>query len=502
MLNFGTVKYVNVLFRRNFSLLRDKNYVAGKWISASTGKTFNVTNPVNDKVLGSVPDSTSEDAETAIQSASNSFKKWAATPAKERGNLLQKLNQLCFAHADELAKIITAESGKPLAEAKGEVLYSAGYLEFYAEESKRIFGEVQTAPNATREIVILKEPIGPVGFITPWNFPLGMLARKMAAALAAGCVCVARPAEDTPFSALALAALVEEAGFPSGTFNVVTSSRNQAAAIGQTLCYSPQIAGISFTGSTTVGKVLYQQCSSTVKRMGLELGGNAAFIVFPSADLSKAVQGVMNSKFRNAGQTCVATNRVLVHESVFEEFCEMISNTVETQIILGDGFEPTVNQGPLINDQQLTKVDELVKDAVSKNARLISGGGIHPTLKGRFYQPTVLTDLTKDMKIYNEEIFGPIISLFKFSTEEEAVSLANSTRRGLANYFYSNDYAQVWRVAKRLESGMVGVNEGMISNPEAPFGGVKESGFGREGSRHGIDDFTNLKYVCFGGLQN
>jgi len=502
MLGFATAKQVNIFIRRNFSLLRDKNYIGGKWVSASTGKTFNVTNPVNDRIIGSVPDSTPEDAESAIQSASDSFKKWAATPAKERGNLLQKLYQLCLTNVDELAKIITAESGKPLAEAKGEVLYSAGYLEFYAEESKRIFGEVQTAPNATREIVVLKEPIGGVGFITPWNFPLGMLTRKMAAALAAGCVCVARPAEDTPFSALALAALVEEAGFPSGTFNVVASSRNQAAAIGQTLCYSPQIAGISFTGSTAVGKVLYKQCSETVKRMGLELGGNAAFIVFPSADLPKAVQGVMNSKFRNAGQTCVATNRVLVHESVFDEFSELLAKTVETQIIQGDGFEPAVNQGPLINDQQLTKVDELVKDAVSKGARLLSGGGIHPRLRGRFYQSTVMTDITSNMKIYNEEIFGPIVPLYKFSTEEEAISLANATRRGLANYFYSNDYAQVWRVAKHLESGMVGVNEGAISNPEAPFGGVKESGFGREGSRHGIDDFTNLKYVCFGGLQN
>jgi len=416
MLGARAAKYVNVVTRRNFSLLRDKNYIGGKWVSASMGKKFDVTNPVNDKVIGNAPDSTVEDAESAIQSASNSFKKWAATPAKERGNLLRKLNELCLAHADELAKIITAESGKPLAEAKGEVLYSAGYLEFYAEESRRIFGEVQTAPNVSREVVILKEPIGVVAFITPWNFPLAMLTRKMAAALAAGCVCIARPAEDTPFSALALAALVEQAGFPSGTFNVVASSRNQAAAIGQTLCYSPQIAGISFTGSTAVGKVLYKQCSDTVKRMSLELGGNAAFIVFPSADLSKAVQGVMNSKFRNAGQTCVATNRVLVHESVFDKFSEMIAKAVETQMVSGDGFDPAVNQGPLINDQQLTKVDELVKDAASKGARLISGGGIHPTLRGRFYQPTVMTDLTSDMKLYNEEIFGPIVTLYKYAS--------------------------------------------------------------------------------------
>jgi len=490
------------IISRSYSLLRHQNFVGGKWVSASMGKTFDVTNPVNDKVIGSVSDSTAEDAESVIQIASQSFKKWASTTPKERGALLQKLGQLCITHADDLAKIITAESGKPLTEAKGEVLYSAGYLEFYAEESKRIFGEVLAAPNATREMVVLKEPIGVVGFITPWNFPLAMLVRKAAAALAVGCVCVARPAEDTPFSALALAALVEKAGFPSGAFNVVASSRDQASAIGQKLCTSPQIAGISFTGSTAVGKILFRQCADTVKRMSLELGGNAAFIVFPSADMSKVVQGIIASKFRNAGQTCVATNRVLVHESVFEEFSELLAKAVETQMILGDGFEPSVNQGPLINDQQLIKVDGLVKDAVNKGARVLSGGGIHPTLKGRFFQPTVLADIKSDMNIYNEEIFGPILPLYKFSTEDEAVDLANGTRRGLANYFYSNDYSQVWRVAKRLESGMVGVNEGLISTPDAPFGGVKESGFGREGSHHGIDDFINLKYVCFGGLQN
>ncbi|XP_057377785.1 succinate-semialdehyde dehydrogenase, mitochondrial-like [Daphnia carinata] len=502
MLSFARCSGSRSVGHRYFSLLRDKNYIGGEWVAASSGKTFQVTNPVNDKVIGIAQDSTPEDAEKAIKVASGSFKMWADLPAKEKGIKLKSLLKLVNTHSDDLAKLITAECGKPLAEAKAEVMYSAGYLEWYAEEAKRIYGEVLAPPNNTRELVVLKEPIGVVGFITPWNFPLAMLVRKAAAALAAGCVCVARPAEDTPFSALALAALVEEAGFPAGTFNVVTSSRSQAGPIGQALCASPQVAGISFTGSTAVGKILYQQCANTVKRLGLELGGNASYIIFPTADLSRAVQGVMGSKFRNAGQACVATNRVLVHESVFDKFSSMLATAVKTQLVSGDGFDPAVNQGPLINEQQFKKVDGIVKDAVSKGARLVSGGGIHPTLKGRFYQPTVLSNITENMKIYNEEIFGPICPLYKFYSEDEAVTIANSTRRGLANYFYSNDYAQVWRVAKRLESGMVGVNEGLISAAEAPFGGVKESGFGREGSRHGVDDYVHTKYVCFGGLQN
>lgn len=480
------------------SIYKDKAYVNGQWVSARSQQTFVITNPHNGKELCSVPDMGAEDAEVAVDAAYTAFQSWRHTPAKYRSDLLRKWFNLCVQNHEELAKLLTAEQGKPLVESRGEITYGNSFIEWFSEEARRIYGEVAQSPTPTKEMIFIRQPIGVVGMITPWNFPNAMITRKVGAALAAGCTCVVKPAHDTPLSALALAQLAEEAGIPPGVVNVVTSGHANAAEVGKVLCTSPKVAGISFTGSTQVGKILYRQGASTIKRMGLELGGNAAFIVFESADLGLAVQGCMASKFRNAGQTCVSTNRVLVQESVHDAFVAKLKAAME-KLVLGDGFQEGVTQGPLINQSQFKKVCGMVEDAKQKGATCLMGGAPHPAGE-LFYQPTILTGVHDNMELFQEEIFGPVVSIKTFSTEEEALKIANSTRVGLASYFYSSDVRQCFRVGRRLETGMVGINEGMISAAEAAFGGVKESGLGREGSRHGIEEYTDIKYLCFGSL--
>lgn len=413
--------------------------------------------------------------------------------------MLRKWFDAVVKNQEELAKLLTAEQGKPLAEARGEIAYSAGFLEWFSEESRRIYGEVVSGVTNTKQMVFIREPIGVAAMITPWNFPSAMITRKVGAALAAGCTCVIKPSEDTPLSALALASLAEEVGIPPGVVNIVTSNHEGSNEVGKILCESELVAGLSFTGSTRVGKLLYRQCASTVKKVSLELGGNAPFIVFDSADVDLAVAGCMASKFRNMGQTCVTSNRIIVQEGIYEKFMAKLKQTVETTLVLGDGMDKEVNQGPLINSKQFDRVVSMVNDAVDKGAELVTGGEKHP-IGDLYFRPTILTELTPEMAAFKEEIFGPVISVLKFKTEEEALALANATRVGLAGYFYSNDVRQCWRVAKKMEVGMVGVNEGIISAPEAAFGGIKESGLGREGSRHGIDEYTDIKYICFGNL--
>lgn len=480
--------------------MREEAYVDGRWVAARSGRTFRVFNPADGRELGSVPDMDEEDAREAVASARRAFRTWQTTTAKERSGRLRRWFELMIQNQEELAKVLTAEQGKPLKDAKGEIAYGASFLEWFSEEARRIGGEVVQSPSPTKEMLFVRQPIGVVGLITPWNFPNAMLARKAAAALASGCTCVVKPAEDTPYSALAMAQLAHEASIPPGVFNVVTSSRKNTPKVGRLLCEHPDVAGISFTGSTAVGKILYQQCASTVKRLSLELGGNAPFIVFDSADLDAAVEGTVASKFRCSGQTCVSANRILVQAGVFDAFVDRLARRMAETLVVGDGFDPRTTQGPLANAQQAEKVDRLVQDAVSRGATVVAGGGRHP-MGDLFYQPTLLTDIDPSMLVFNEEIFGPVASIIKFRTEDEAVGIANSSNKGLAGYFFSRDIAQIWRVAKRLEMGMVGVNEGLISTAEAAFGGIKESGIGREGSRHGIDEYTYIKYICFGGLQ-
>lgn len=481
--------------------LRDKAFVNGAWVSAKSNKTFEVFDPATCKVISSVPDMNVEDTEHAVQVAEDAFNVWKQTTAKERSVLLRKWYDLMVQNQESLAKILTLEAGKPLKESLGEVTYGNSFVEWFSEEAKRAYGEIPPSPLKTRELVFIKQPIGVVGLITPWNFPHAMITRKASAALAAGCTCVIKPAEDTPFTALALVELAEQAGIPKGVINVVTSSRSNAAQIGKFLCESPKVAGISFTGSTAVGKLLYEQCAKGIKRLGLELGGNAPFIVFNSADLNKALDGALGSKFRNCGQTCISANRFLIQEEVFDTFVEKLTERIQTELVLGDGKSPGCNLGPLINEDQVKKVDRIVKDAVAKGANVMSGGQRASHIGERFYEPTVLTNIKPDMACYKEEVFGPVATCIKFRTEEECIKIANSTERGLAGYFYSNDISQAWRVATRLEVGMVGVNEGLISHAEAPFGGIKESGIGREGSHYGLEEFTYVKYICFGNLE-
>lgn len=481
------------------SIFRDKAYINGQWVSASSGKTFQVKNPVNGTVIATVPDMNAQDTKEAILSAHTAFASWKETTAKERSNLLRKWFNAMIDNQEELAKILTAEEGKPLAEARGEIAYSAGFFDWFSEESRRIYGEVMSGVATNKQMVFIREPIGVAAMITPWNFPSAMITRKVGAALAAGCTCVIKPAEDTPLSALALVALAEEIGIPPGVVNIVTSNFENSSEIGKVLCESPLVGALSFTGSTRVGKILFQQCASTVKKVSLELGGNAPFIVFDSADVDTAVAGCMASKFRNMGQTCVTSNRIFVQEGIFDKFMAKLQSAVEKTLVLGDGMDQGVNQGPLINSKQFERVVHMVNDATSKGATLVLGGEKHP-VGDLFYRPTILTNLKENMLAFQEEIFGPVVSVIKFKTEEEALEMANNTRVGLAGYFFSNDVKQCWRVAKKLEVGMIGVNEGIISAPEAAFGGIKESGLGREGSRHGIDEYTDVKYICFGNL--
>ena len=477
------------------SLLRQQAYIDGQWVDADSAQTFDVFNPASKTKLGTVPLMGAAETKRAIDAANAALPEWRAKSAKERANILKKWFELVMAASDDLATIMTAEQGKPFAEAKGEVVYGASFIEWFAEEAKRLYGDTVPAPTPDKRIVVVKQPIGVVASITPWNFPIAMITRKCAPALAAGCTVVAKPAEDTPYSALALAELAERAGIPKGVFNVVTGTPQD---IGAEITANPIVRKVSFTGSTNVGKLLMRQCADTVKKMSLELGGNAPFIVFDDADLDAAVAGVMASKYRNAGQTCVCANRIYVQDGVYDAFAAKMADAVSA-LKVGDGFEDGVSQGPLINEAAIEKVERLVADAVSKGAKVVVGGARHE-LGGTFYTPTILTGVTNAMACASEEIFGPVAPLYRFTDETDVVAQANDTPYGLAAYFYARDIGRVWRVAEALEYGIVGINEGIISTEVAPFGGVKESGLGREGGAYGIEEFVEVKYMCMGGI--
>ncbi len=477
-------------------LLQRHAWINGQWTLAQGGKTFAVRNPADGSVIAEVADCGPEDAHKAIEAAHRAFAAWAAMLPARRARLLRRWFELIRAHTDDLALLLTAEQGKPLAEARGEIKYGASFVEWFAEETRRIYGDIIPPHAAGVRLAVIKQPVGVVAAITPWNFPNAMITRKVAPALAAGCTVVVKPAEDTPLSALALAVLAHEAGFPPGVFNVVPTS--DPAPVGEVLTASPLVRKLSFTGSTEVGKLLMRQCADTVKKVSLELGGNAPFIVFDDADLDAAVEGAMASKYRNTGQTCICANRIFVQDGVYEAFAKKFAEAVQ-QLRVGVGTEKDVQVGPLINEAALEKVERLVADATARGACALTGGRRHER-GGTFYTPTVLTDVTPDMAIAQEEIFGPVAPLYRFHTEEEVIRLANDTRYGLAAYFYGRDVGRVWRVAEALEYGMVGINTGMISTAVAPFGGVKESGIGREGSKYGIDEFVEIKYLCFGGI--
>jgi len=438
------------------------------------------------------------DTEKAITAAAQSFVTWRETTAKERSQLLKNWYRLLNENAEPLAKLMTLEQGKPLAEARGELAYSNGFIEWFAEEGRRVYGDIVPSPFSTKRILHFKQPVGVCGLITPWNFPAAMITRKAGAALAAGCTVVVKPGEDTPYSAIALGVLSKEAGIPAGVFNVVTASREKTPSVGQLLCEHPIVRKISFTGSTEVGKTLMRQCAGGVKRISLELGGNAPFIVFESANLDDAVNGAMGSKFRNSGQTCICSNRFLVHAAVHDAFVEKLSAAMSS-IRIGNGMEPGVTQGPMINTRAVEKIQNLVKDAVDKNASLVCGGSVSDH-GNNFYLPTLLANVDNQMEIAHTEIFGPVVSVMKFYSEEEAVAIANATPFGLAGYFYSRDLPQIFRVASRLDYGMVGVNEGLLSCAEGSFGGLKQSGLGKESSKYGIEEYVDVKYVCLGGM--
>ena len=475
-------------------LLIDKAFVAGQWRDGD--RRFAVTNPATGERLAEVPDLTAEEAREAVAAAASAWPAWRGKTAKERAVLLRRWFDRIMDHQEALARLMTLEQGKPLAESRGEVAYGAAFVEYYAEEAKRVAGETLPSHGTDKRILVFREPIGVVAAITPWNFPLAMITRKCAPALAAGCPVVIKPAEATPLTALALAKLAEDVGFPAGVINVVTASR--PAEIGDVLTTDPRVRKISFTGSTPVGKKLLAQCAGTVKKASMELGGNAPFIVFDDADLDAAVEGAVASKYRNSGQTCVCTNRLLVQAGVYEAFLEKLAARVAT-LEVGNGLEEGVVQGPLINAAAVEKVQSHIADALEKGGRLVCGGEPH-ALGGTFFQPTIVADVTDEMRVAREETFGPLAPVFRFETEEEAIAMANATEFGLAAYFYARDYRRIWHVMEGLEYGMVAVNEGILSTELAPFGGVKESGLGREGSRHGLDEYTELKYVCVGGL--
>ncbi len=469
-------------------------FIGGEWCGAD--KRFAVTNPANGELLAEVPDLDADGARAAVAAAEAAGPGWKKRTAKERATLLRAWFDAIMAHQEDLARLMTLEQGKPLAESRGEVAYGASFVEFYAEESKRMAGETLPGHGVDKRILVFREPIGVVAAVTPWNFPLAMITRKCAPALAAGCTVVIKPAEATPLTALAVARLAELAGLPAGVINVVTAS--QPAPIGEVLTTDPRVRKFSFTGSTPVGKKLLAQCAGTVKKVSLELGGNAPFIVFDDADLDAAVEGAVASKYRNSGQTCVCTNRFLVQSGVYDAFVEKFAKRV-AELNVGNGLDDGVMQGPLINQAAVEKVEFHIGDALEKGGRLVCGGKPH-TLGGTFFEPTIIADVTDTMRVAREETFGPLAPVFRFETDEEAIAMANATEFGLAAYFYARDYRRIWHVMEGLEYGMVAVNEGILSTELAPFGGVKESGLGREGSRHGLDEFTELKYVCVGGL--
>ena len=474
------------------SLLVTKAYVAGQWVDADDGATFAVTNPARGDVICKLPDLGRDETSRAIAAADAARHEWAARTGKERAAVLRKWYDLMVANADDLGAILTAEMGKPLAEAKGEVLYGASFVEWFAEEAKRIYGETIPGHQRDKRITVIKQPIGVAASITPWNFPNAMIARKVAPALAVGCGFVARPAAETPLSALAMALLAERAGVPAGLFSVVTSTKS--SAIGKEFCENHAVRKLTFTGSTEVGRILLRQAADQVMKCSMELGGNAPFIVFDDADLDAAVEGAMISKFRNNGQTCVCANRIYVQAGVYDQFAAKLAEAVK-KLNVGDGLNDGVTTGPLINEAAVEKVEEHIADALSGGGKIVTGGKRH-ALGGTFFEPTVVTGITPDMKVSTEETFGPLAPLFKFDTEEEVIALANNTIFGLASYFYARDIGRITRVQEALEYGMVGVNTGLISTEVAPFGGVKQSGLGREGSHHGVEDYLEMKYIC------
>ncbi|CUK11153.1 Succinate-semialdehyde dehydrogenase [NADP(+)] GabD [Shimia thalassica] len=485
---------VTKLSLKDDSLLETRAYVNGVWIEKDA--TFPVYNPATGDLIANVSDLSVEDTSAAIDAAYAAKADWASWTGKERAGVLRKWFDLMVENADDLATILTAEMGKPWAEARGEIIYGASFIEWFAEEAKRVYGDVIPGHQRDKRIVVLKQPIGVVGSITPWNFPNAMIARKVAPALAVGCTFVARPAELTPLSALAMAVLGERAGIPAGVLNVIPSS--DSAGIGQELCANEKVAKITFTGSTRVGKILMSQCSDTIKKMSLELGGNAPFLVFDDADIDAAVEGAMIAKYRNNGQTCVCANRIYVQAGVYDEFAAKLKAKVAS-LSIGDGFADGITTGPLINEAAVAKVEDHIADAVEKGATIVEGG-TRSNLGGTFFQPTVLTGVTRKMKVAKEETFGPVAPLFKFEDEADVVAMANDSEFGLASYFYSRDLSRVWRVAEALESGMVGINTGLISTEVAPFGGIKQSGLGREGSKYGTEDFLEMKYLCMGEI--
>ena len=477
------------------SLLRDQAFIDGQWGDADSGETFAVENPASGETVADVACCGAAETRRAIEAAARAFETWRHTTVKERAALLRRWFDLMMENQEDLARILTAEQGKPLAEARGEIAYGANYVEWFSEEAKRVYGDTIPQPSNDKRIVCIKQPVGVVACITPWNFPNAMLARKIGPALAAGCTVVCKPANETPLSAHALAELATRAGIPPGVINILCG---QTVEIGGELTSNPTVRKLTFTGSTAVGKLLMAQCAGTMKRMSMELGGNAPFIVFDDADLDAAVEGAMICKFRNAGQTCVCANRILVQEGVYDAFAERFAAAVRG-IKMGDGAEDGVTVGPLISTEAAEKVTSRITDAVDRGATIELGGG-RSDLGERFVEPTILTGVTDDMRVFREEIFGPVAPLMKFRTEEEAIAMANDTEFGLASYFYSRDIGRIWRVSEALEYGIVGINEGIISNEMAPFGGVKESGQGREGSKYGLDDYLEIKYMCLGGI--
>ena len=477
-------------------LFRQQCYVNGEWVDADSGETIEVTNPVDDSVIGTIPKMGAEETRRAIEGAEEAMKEWRQRTGKERAAILRKWNDLMMENQEDLAILMTTEQGKPLAESRGEIAYAASFIEWFGEEAKRVYGDTIPGHQRTSRIVVLKEPIGVCAAITPWNFPAAMITRKAGPALAAGCSIVVKPATSTPYSALAMAELAERAGVPAGIMSVVTGA---SGAIGGELTSNPIVRKLTFTGSTEVGRTLMEQCAGTVKKVSMELGGNAPFLVFDDADLDEAVEGAMASKYRNTGQTCVCANRILVQDGVYDAFTEKLAAAVET-LHVGDGLHDGVNQGPLIDMAAVEKVEQHIADAVAKGARIAVGGERH-AMGGTFFQPTLLVDVTPTMDVTREETFGPLAPLYRFGSDEEGIALANDTEFGLAAYFYARDVNRIWKVAEGLESGIVGINTGLISTEVAPFGGVKESGVGREGSKYGIDDYLEIKYLSFGGVQ-
>ena len=479
------------------SLLRQQCYIAGKWIDADSGETIDVTNPATNEKIGTIPKMGEAETRRAIEAAEAVWPEWRARTASERSALLMVWRDLLMENQQDLAVIMTAEQGKPLAEAQGEIAYAASFIEWFAEEGKRAYGDVIPQTKADQRLVVVKQPIGVCAAITPWNFPTAMLTRKAGPALAVGCPMVAKPATATPYSALALAVLAERAGIPGGVFSVVTGS---SGAIGNEMTANPAVRKLTFTGSTEIGKQLMEQCAGTMKKVSMELGGNAPFIIFNDANLDAAVEGALISKYRNTGQTCVCTNRFLVQSGAYDAFAEKLAAAV-SKMTVGDGLAGETQQGPMIDMGSLEKVEEHVEDALSKGGKVLTGGKRH-ALGGTFYEPTVIAEASTDMLIASEETFGPVAPLFRFETEEEAIAMANDTEFGLASYFYTRDIGRCWRVGEALEYGMVGINTGLVSNAVAPFGGMKESGNGREGSKYGIDDYIEVKYLCMAGIDS